>query len=141
MARERLAPRREQEKVGVRLDQLKQVKPKDISVRFVFGVVVAVVAGVVGVIFGPKAGGLFLAFPAILPASLTLIEQKENRDKAAADAEGAIAGGFGLAVFALVVLLTIKSLGPAIGLPLALIAWAAVSLGIFVGARALGLMR
>ncbi len=36
--------------------------------------------------FGPRVGGLFLAFPAILPATLTLLEKKEGKTKACADA-------------------------------------------------------
>lgn len=59
--------------------------------------------------FGPVFGGLFLAFPAIFPASATLLE-KHERDKkrkagiastvrgrlaAALDARGAVMGAFG----------------------------------------------
>jgi len=64
----------------------------------------------------PRVGGLFLAFPAIFPASATLIEKHEKQKKqrqgldgtvrgrmaASIDAAGAAIGSLGLAVFALV---------------------------------------
>jgi hypothetical protein len=65
--------------------------------------------------FGPGVGGLFLAFPAIFPASATLIEKHERQKKerlglhgslrgrkaAAIDAAGAAIGALGLLAFAL----------------------------------------
>jgi hypothetical protein len=82
-------------------------------VRFVLGGLVTVVAGVVAQIWGPAAGGLFLAFPAIFCASATLIEKHERERKekkglkgrdrgkgaAALDAAGAGLGSFAMAVF------------------------------------------
>src|SRR5205814_1013614 len=67
--------------------------------------------------FGPAIGGLFLAFPAIFPASATLVEkheiekkaqkalngQERGRDAAALDAAGAVMGSVGLVLFALFV--------------------------------------
>ena len=43
-----------------------------------------VVAGLIAARFGPVVGGLFLAFPAIFPASATLIEKhvRERKEKA-----------------------------------------------------------
>ena len=43
-----------------------------------------VVAGLIAARFGPVIGGLFLAFPAIFPASATLIEKhvRERKEKA-----------------------------------------------------------
>jgi hypothetical protein len=45
---------------------------------------VTVIAGLIAARFGPVVGGLFLAFPAIFPASATLIERhvRERREKA-----------------------------------------------------------
>ena len=40
-----------------------------------------VLAGVIAKKFGPVVGGLFLAFPAIFPASATLIEKHERERK------------------------------------------------------------
>jgi hypothetical protein len=76
-----------------------------------------VVAGLIAARFGPVIGGLFLAFPAIFPASATLIEKhvRERKEKAglpgarrgkeaaALDAAGAVLGSFGLAAFGVVI--------------------------------------
>jgi superfamily II helicase len=70
-------------------------------------------AGAIAAFFGPEAGGLFLAFPAIFGASATLIEKHERERKqklglsgdrrgkeaAALDAAGAGLGSIGLAAF------------------------------------------
>ena len=50
-------------------------------VRFVFGGAITVGAGLLARKFGPAVGGLFLAFPAIFPASATLIEKHEREKK------------------------------------------------------------
>jgi hypothetical protein len=86
-------------------------------VRFVFGGAVSVVAAILAERFGPAFGGLFLAFPAIFPASATLIEKHERQKKAQAgitatlrgrqsaalDAFGAALGCVGLAGFPVIV--------------------------------------
>jgi hypothetical protein len=74
------------------------------------------VAGIIAKKFGPGIGGLFLAFPAIFPASATLIEKHEREKKnlglrgaargrsaASLDAAGSSMGSIGLFVFAFVV--------------------------------------
>lgn len=82
------------------------------ATRFVFGGAVTVLAALVADKFGPGIGGLFLAFPAIFPATASLIaDQQEKRHagengkqrgrKAAAlDAAGAAMGSVGLIGFA-----------------------------------------
>ena len=74
-------------------------------------------AGIIAKEFGPGIGGLFLAFPAIFPASATLIEKYERQKKekhslvettrgteaARIDAAGAAMGSIGLLAFAFVV--------------------------------------
>ena len=84
------------------------------TTRFVFGGAVTLLAGVIADKFGPGIGGLFLAFPAIFPASASLIEKhqrekkrragmtRERRGQLAAgiDAAGAAMGSLGLAGFA-----------------------------------------
>lgn len=71
-------------------------------------------AGVIAKKLGPSFGGLFLAFPAILAASVTLVEKHERERKeqkglsgkyrgrhaAGADAAGAAMGSIGLMAFA-----------------------------------------
>ena len=87
------------------------------AIRFVLGGLVTVMAGVIAKKCGPSFGGLFLAFPAILAASSTLIERHERqkkeeksmagmnrgREAAGADAAGAAMGSVGLIAFAAVV--------------------------------------
>ena len=60
------------------------------AVRFAFGAAISVGAGVLGKAVGARFGGTFLAFPAILPASLTLIQNKEGTRTADRNAVGAV---------------------------------------------------
>jgi len=100
-------------------------------VRFVFGAGIALVAGIIGMAFGSKAGGLFLAFPAVLPASLTLIEEKGGREEAAIDSEGAMLGAIALVVYALLVSLTVAPWGVVISLAVSILVWAALAFALF----------
>jgi hypothetical protein len=87
------------------------------AIRFLFGGAITAIAGIVARQFGPAVGGLLLAFPAILPASASLIEKHEiqkkrqagldgsarGRKAATLDATGAAIGSIGLVLFGLVV--------------------------------------
>jgi hypothetical protein len=104
-------------KVKADFSALRKTKWYEYAIRFLFGGLVTVMAGIIAKKFGPSFGGLFLAFPAIFPASLSLIDKhaKEkkrqagldgsNRGRAAAalDAKGAAIGTLGLIGFAFVV--------------------------------------
>ena len=59
-------------------------------------------AGLIAHAYGPEVGGIFLAFPAILPASLTLVARHRGREKAAEEARGAVFGAIALVGFAAV---------------------------------------
>jgi hypothetical protein len=61
--------------VQFKLSALRQTRWHEYLVRFVLGGVITVIAGLIAARFGPVVGGLFLAFPAIFPASATLIEK------------------------------------------------------------------
>lgn len=101
--------------VSFNLGALTKTKWYEYLVRFAFGGAITVTAGILAKHFGPVFGGLFLAFPAIFPASATLVakhetEKKKNagiatssrdRQAAALDAAGAALGSAGLAGFAL----------------------------------------
>jgi hypothetical protein len=102
-------------------------KPWEYAVRFVFGGIVTAFTGLVAHRFGPEVGGLFLAFPAILPASLTLVKEHEGRAQAVEDARGACLGSLGLAAFAFVVWRWAEAASPAVVLAAATLAWATVS--------------
>jgi hypothetical protein len=124
-----------------RLDSIGRLFAADaseIAIRFAFGAGIALVAALVGAVFGPRAGGLFLAFPAVLPATLTLIERKEGTTKAWADASGGTLGAVGLAAFALTAGLLLRW-NPLAALLIALLAWAVVSGGLYFLFRETGL--
>ena len=81
--------------------------------RFVFGGLVTVAATLIANRFGPVVGGLFLAFPGILPPGLTLTEKhvvekkarsgssgtRFGRAEASVVAAGASSGSLGLIAF------------------------------------------
>jgi hypothetical protein len=122
-------------KVGLNPAAIRAASARDYAVRFVFGAAVSVVAGLVSLRFGPEVGGIFLAFPAILPAALSLIEDKNGEGPADADAQGGIIGAIGIVAFALVVFLAVRHVAAPITLALALAAWALVSSGIYFTLR------
>jgi hypothetical protein len=126
--------------IRVKLSTLKQGHWYEYVVRFALGGFATVVAGAVADIWGPAAGGLFLALPAIFCASATLIEKHEREEKekkglkgkergkdaAALDAVGAALGSAGLAAFGAVMWLLVMD--TAVGsLALATAIWFAVS--------------
>src|ERR1700761_1052306 len=67
---------------------LKETRPHEYAVRFVFGGLSTVAAALIAKRFGPGIGGLFLAFPAIFPASASLIESHEIRRKSKVGSDG-----------------------------------------------------
>ncbi|HWO35972.1 MAG TPA: DUF3147 family protein [Candidatus Acidoferrum sp.] len=104
-------------RVTIDLSALAGTRWYEYGVRFLFGGAITVIAGLLAKRFGPVFGGLFLAFPAIFPASATLVEKHEREKKrtagivntrrgrqaAALDARGATIGSMGLICFALLV--------------------------------------
>ena len=96
---------------------------RELGVRFIAGAVTSIAAGLITLAFGSRVGGIFLAFPAILAASLTLIEKEEDSVEAREDARGAVMGGLALALFAAIAALTLGNLSPAIALLLATVGW------------------
>jgi hypothetical protein len=103
--------------VKLNLAALSETKPREYAIRFLFGGLVTVATGIIAEKFGPTVGGLFLAFPAIFPATATLVaahqQQKKycagidgtarGRDAAALEARGAALGAIGLLAFAAIV--------------------------------------
>ena len=96
---------------------LGETKWSDYALRFLFGGLITAAAGLIAKKYGPGVGGLFLAFPAIFPASATLIEKNAREEKqktglsgtrrgrmeAAVDAAGASIGTLGLLIFAVLI--------------------------------------
>jgi hypothetical protein len=126
---------------AVTFSSLKNAHWWQFAVRFVLGGAVTVCTGLVAQLWGPVIGGLFLSFPAIFPASATLIGRHETEKKlkagihdrvrgrkaAALDAAGAVLGGWGLVSFGFVTWLTLPRLPTALALALAGIVWVIVS--------------
>jgi hypothetical protein len=134
--------------VKLKLSALAEGHWYEYAVRFVLGGAVTMLAGWIAAKWGPAVGGLFLAFPAIFPASATLVEKhererKENagirgakrgRDAAALEATGAALGSIGLMAFGTIV----WQLAPeAAGIALCggALAWLGVSLALWVPRR------
>jgi uncharacterized YccA/Bax inhibitor family protein len=114
---------------------LKGKKPRDYVLRFAFGSSISVISAFVSLKY-QLVGGMFLAFPAILPASLTLVERDAGRAEASIDAQGAIIGSIGLLAFALVASFGIKIIGALPALSVAALAWLVVSLTIYAAVMA-----
>jgi hypothetical protein len=79
-------------RIQVDLSTLGQTKWQDYAVRFLFGGLITALAGIIAKKFGPGIGGLFLAFPAIFPASATLIEKHEKEKKESLGLKGEARG-------------------------------------------------
>jgi hypothetical protein len=138
-------------RIRVDLSALRQTKWHDYAVRFLFGGLVTALAGIIAKKFGPGIGGLFLAFPAIFPASATLIEKHEKEKKeslglngsargrsaASVDAAGSSMGSIGLFVFALVVWQVVQRDRAWIVLAGATLLWLAVSVAVWQIRKAL----
>jgi uncharacterized membrane protein (GlpM family) len=107
-------------------------------IRFGFGAAVSLIAGVVTALAGPRVGGVFLAFPAILMASLTLVAKEENVRQARNEARGATYGTLGLIAFAAVVAFGVGRWPLWLVLVAASITWAVIALGTYLIARRAG---
>ena len=68
-------------RIHVNPSALAETNWHEYAVRFVFGGLITAIAGIIAKEFGAVIGGLFLAFPAIFPASATLIERHEKEKK------------------------------------------------------------
>jgi hypothetical protein len=133
-------------KVQASLSALKQTKWYEYATRFLIGGAITVFAGLIAKKFGPTVGGLFLAFPAIFPASATLIEKHEKQkkqrlgmdeghrgqDAAALDAAGAAMGSIGLVTFASLVWLLLPRFSTWIVIGGSAIAWLIVSVCVWM---------
>jgi hypothetical protein len=125
---ERTITDRVDERPSIELRNICGVRRRDLIIRFVAGALTSICAGLVTLAFGARAGGLLLAFPAILAASLTLIEEQEDSAEAREDARGAVIGAVALAAFAGVAAVSIQTINAAIALLLATSAWFATAL-------------
>lgn len=131
--------------VEINLSALQETKPHQYFIRFAFGGAATLLAGLIAKYFGPAIGGLFLAFPAIFPASVTLIESHEKKRKteigrdgtnrgrmaASIDAAGSALGSIGLVGFALTLCWLLPRQNPWLVIPAATIVWALIAFSLW----------
>jgi hypothetical protein len=131
--------------ISVNFAALREAKWYQFALRFFFGGTICVLAGVIAENYGPRVGGLFLAFPAIFPASATLMENEEKEKKqraglhgairgrkvAGVDAVGAAIGSLGMIAFAAIVRQLLPGRSPSLILLDATLAWFVVSVTIW----------
>ena len=131
--------------VSINTSGLKRGKWYEYATRFILGGLVTAGAAVLAKKFGDSFGGLFLAFPAILVASTTLVDKHERERKeekglsgvhrgrkaAGADAAGASMGSIGLIAFAGFVWKVLPSFGAWIAIGGASLLWAIISVGVW----------
>ncbi len=120
---------------------LRETRWYQIALRFLVGGLVTAATGIIARKYGPSIGGLFLAFPAILPASATLIEKHEKEKKerlglhgvlrarkaVGVDAAGAAIGSIGLFVFALLTAKLLPNSRPSLVIVASTLCWMLVS--------------
>ncbi len=130
-------------RMPVRVDgsALRDSKWSQYAVRFLFGGIITAIAGLVAQHYGPVVAGPLLAFPAIFPASATLVEKHEKQQKekngmngtvrgreaASVDAAGSAMGSLGLVVFAMIIWQFLPAHSGWTVLGVATVAWAVIS--------------
>jgi hypothetical protein len=128
------------------ISALKDTKWYEYALRFLFGGAITAITGILASHYGPVFGGLFLAFPAVFPASATLVEKHERekkqragiaktirgREAAALDARGAAIGSIGLIGFALTAWRVAPLWNGALALLAALVVWMTLSILIWL---------
>jgi len=114
------------------LRRAREVPFQHLAVRFALGAAISVAAALIGTVAGTRFGGMFLAFPAILPASLTLIEHEEGVRRADRSAVGAVLGGTALLVFAGAAEAALGHLAAGAALAVATVAWAGAACLLYI---------
>jgi hypothetical protein len=123
--------------IKVDFSALRRIEWHEYVIRFALGGLITVATGLIAKAVGPISGGLFLALPAIFPASATLLEKHENEKKARAgiaftlrgrlaaalDARGATMGAIAMVAFAAVCWRMLPQANLAVGLGSALAVW------------------
>ena len=131
--------------IEFKVGALKKTTVPEYAIRFLFGGATTALAGVIANRYGAGIGGLFLAYPAIFPGSISLIEKHERERKqeigsngarrarlaAASDAAGAAIGAVGLALFACLVWQGLCWLNRAATISLAAAAWCIAAIALW----------
>jgi len=120
-----------------------------LAARFLLGGLVTVATGVIAEKAGPVVGGLFLAFPAIFPATVTLVARRERVKKArrglrgewrarqavALEAAGTTLGAVSLVLFALLVWQGLPGHSAVLVLTAAAVLWLVVAILLWWGRK------
>lgn len=122
---------------AIHFGALRQIRPRALVLRFIFGANISIVAGLVALAAGRRAGGVMLGAPAVLPATLTIIEKREGRGSAVTEMQGAVPGTVALVGFAVTAAAGMKELPLAVSLLAALGAWVVVAIGGYLAQAAL----
>jgi len=132
--------------VQAKLARLRQTRWWEYLVRFAFGGVVTAATGILAKEFGPAVAGLFLAFPGIFPAGVTLVERHERNKKrkcglsgirrgrmaSAVVSAGAVRGALGLIAFGLAAWALLPRYPAWQALAAALAAWMVASIALWI---------
>lgn len=135
--------------VKFKLSALRRTRWYEVVLRVIFGGLATVGTGLIAKEYGPVVGGLFLAFPAIFPATATLVERHEKKKKrkakinaidrarnaVALEARGTAMGSLGLIVFALLLWRLLGSTSPWLALLSATMSWLLTSVVIWESRR------
>jgi hypothetical protein len=111
--------------------RIKEARFRDFAIRFAFGGTISVVAVLIGAVSKESIGGIFTAFPAILVASLTLIDKQQDREHASYDAVGAALGAVGFIACAFFISRTLEQWPVATSLGMGILIWLVVSAGLY----------
>jgi hypothetical protein len=114
---------RREPSIGFSLRSLRQAGPRDLAIRFTFGAAISAGAAMIAILANPRFAGVFLAFPAILPATLTLIERKASEEEAIEAGDGAILGAAALILFGGLVWWLVPRIGAPSALVVATAGW------------------
>ncbi len=135
--------------VKFEVSELRETRWYEYATRFLFGGAITAAAGIIAQKYGPTIGGLFLAFPAIFPASASLIEKHENEKKkragfrgtergriaAGIDAAGTAMACTGLTAFAMVSWKLLPLHATWLALTVATLTWAGVSVIVWISRK------
>ena len=130
-------PRPAREPFKLDLEKFVEVDLGDLLIRFAFGFAVSVVAAIVVKAMGAAVGGMLLAFPAILPATTTLLERRQGLAQATADVRGATVGAIAMVAFAVIAWQLMGRAGPTAALAAASGGWVVACLVVLAMMRGL----
>lgn len=118
--------------------RLRAIRPRDYLIRFLFGGTISVIAALIAQWTTGQVGGIFTTFPAILLASLTLINQKDGKEASAMDAQGAVLGSIALMLTSILLSCLLGVIAGALALLVGLGTWLVCSIGLYVVSVKLG---